>query len=56
MGAMNENRQDWYVTIRLDECRTRDVRIAARNAYAARWTYEHSQPEGPVVMVRPVCH
>lgn len=44
----------WWVTIRLDCCRTRDELITARSAYAAGWLYRQLHPTVEVLSVRPV--
>jgi hypothetical protein len=44
----------WWVTIRLDACRTRDEVIHARSAYAAGWLYRQLHPTVEVLGVRPV--
>ncbi len=44
----------WWVTIRLDCCRTRDEVIQARNAWAAGWLYRQLHPGVEVLSVRPV--
>jgi hypothetical protein len=44
----------WWVTIRLDACRTRDEVITARSAYAAGWLYRQLHPTVEVLIVRPV--
>lgn len=43
----------WYVTIRLDESRTRDVIINARSRYHARWLYNQMHPNHTILAVRP---
>ena len=44
----------WWVTIRLDACRTRDEVIKARSQYAAGWLYRQLHPGVEVLGVRPV--
>lgn len=44
----------WWVTIRLDACRTRDEVIQARSQYAAGWLYRQLHPTVEVISVRPV--
>ena len=43
----------WWVTIRLDCCRTRDDLIQARSQFAAGWLYRHLHPGVEVLSVRP---
>jgi len=43
----------WWVTIRLDACRTRDERIYARSQWAAGWLYRRLHPGVEVLLVRP---
>lgn len=43
----------WYVTIRLDESRTRDVTLMARNTWHARWIASITHPAHTVIHVRP---
>jgi len=45
---------DWWVTVRLDTCRTCDYRITARSEYAAGWLWRKLHPEMDVIRVRPV--
>ena len=51
---MRTNQREWWVTIRLDCCRTRDEVIQARSAYAAAWLYSKLHPDIEVINVRPV--
>lgn len=45
---------DWWITIRLDACRTRDELIQARSAWSAGWLYRYLHPHIEVLSVRPV--
>lgn len=44
----------WWVTIRIDPCRTRDELITARSQWSAGWLYRVLHPTIEVLMVRPV--
>ena len=44
----------FWVTVRLDACRTADQRILARSAWAAGWLWRALHPGQTVVMVREV--
>jgi hypothetical protein len=46
--------RSYWVTVRLDCCRTQDHRIAARSAWAAGWLWRQLHPEQTVVMVREI--
>jgi uncharacterized protein YndB with AHSA1/START domain len=46
--------RDWWVTIRLDACRTRDERIRADGQWHAGWLYRQLHPTVEVLSVRPV--
>lgn len=50
---MRPELSDWWVTVRLDACRTRDFRIQARNAYAAGWLWRELQPGAEIIHIRP---
>ena len=43
----------WWVTIRLDCCRTRDELIRARSQWSAGWLYRVLHPTVEVLSVRP---
>lgn len=43
---------DWLVTIRIDECRTRDLAIRAESAYTAGWLCRELNPGVKVIAVR----
>jgi len=51
---MPEPLKSFWVTVRVDPCRTRDHRITARSAWAAGWLWRRLHPEQTVVMVREV--
>ena len=43
----------WWVTIRLDCCRTRDELISSHSAYGASWLYRQLHPGVEILQVRP---
>lgn len=51
---MHRDLRDWWVTIRLDACRTRDELIRADSQYAAGWLYRQLHPGVEVIGVREV--
>ena len=51
---MHHDLRHWWVTIRLDACRTRDELIQARSAWAAGWLFRQLHPGVDVLGVRPV--
>jgi len=42
----------WYVTLRLDESRTRHITLMARNTWRARWFASITHPAHTVIHVR----
>ncbi len=50
---MAELRAFW-VTVRIDACRTRDHRITARSAWAAGWLWRTLHPGQTVIHVREI--
>jgi len=46
--------RDFWVTVRLDACRTQDHRIRSNSAWAAGWLWRQLHPGDHVVMVREV--
>lgn len=51
---MESRLEPYFVTIRIDEERTRDYRVMARSAYNAQWLYHEINPQAKIVKVRPV--
>lgn len=50
-----ENKQiAYFVTVRVDETRTRDYRVVARSAYSAQWIFKQINPTAKVISIRPV--
>jgi hypothetical protein len=52
--VMESKEIEYFVTVRVDEMRTRDYRITARNAYNARWVFLQVNPTAKVISIRPV--
>lgn len=48
------NRRQFWVTIRLDACRTRDELVVARSAWSAGWLFRQLHPNIEVLSVREV--
>lgn len=46
--------RDYWVTVLVDRCRTRDYLIRARSEYSASWVYEFCNPGVEIIHVRPV--
>lgn len=46
--------RDWWITVRLDACRTCDYRITARNEYAAGWLWRRLHPGMEILHIRPI--
>jgi len=44
----------YWVTVRLDACRTQDHRIRSDSAWAAGWLWRTLNPGQTVVMIREV--
>jgi len=44
--------QQWIITVRIDESRTRDYRVRARSAYHARWLFGQLNPSHRVIAIR----
>jgi hypothetical protein len=51
---MHHDLRHYWVTIRLDACRTRDELIHARSAWAAGWLFRQLHPGVEVIGVREV--
>jgi hypothetical protein len=51
---MRQTLRPFWITVRLDACRTADRRIMARSAWAAGWLWRALHPGQTVVMVREV--
>ena len=51
---MRQSLKPFWVTVRLDACRTRDHRIMARSAWVAGWLWRQLHPGQTVVMIREV--
>lgn len=50
---MEAKQAEYFVTVRVDETRTKDYRVKARNAYSARWLFDIANPGANVILTRP---